>query len=390
MLSEDNWNTDRMPVAGDDLRLLSHGGPGPVFLPDTLEVNSILSRVPLVLEASLSVLAPSEFDNSLAMGSNGRLRSNAPIVFKGNNFVGGIVLEGPFGFTNNGTVFLGSKGITANFNNLNEAWLSTPNVRLSFFNNTGTLTLNNGGGVSTSSIINNSGTVLKRRGEKPGVHSVISAHYVQTAGRLEVEPGEVLTFDGPVQEFRGGSIDADGTLNLTKVHGGNVSRLFDGIAFIGGDGSLHQLRSFQLVGNVSVNFPNGPGYELSADLMLGRAPSESANFVNQACLTMNGSPKIEVADPSLRNVANFINAGGTIKAANNSNPSFEVNVRNNGAWSAQSMGIRFFENNKTLTLAGGDERITPVTGAITARLVNKDVVQLDPKGGVTTFTISTL
>ncbi|MEM0965319.1 MAG: hypothetical protein AAGJ81_04085 [Verrucomicrobiota bacterium] len=390
-LSADNWDSDTVPTATDDVQLLSHSDPvNPVNLPSSSEVKSIISRVPFDIDDTLTVSAASIFENSIQSASSGRLRANGPITFEGNNFLQGMVLDGSSDFTNEGTILIGSRGVSANFTNKSsgEVIMTSGITRFSFFVNEGILNLGGSGSIDSSSILLNEGTVKKAI--TPQNPAAISGDYTQTGDAiLEVATGHTLSLNGPVQSFLGGTIQADGTLNLAIGGSGTTNRKFDGISSISGDGTINQVAVYTLEKSTQVNLPNEPGFQIG-NLFFGDSDNgTAATFINNGYLTFGGSELLASSITEEDGGNLFLNQpNATVEQTITSNPTFEIEVQNAGTWLANSMRLAKFTNNKTMTLLSGSERIQPLIGSSTGEFKNNGRVNFDESTTASSYDVT--
>ena len=385
---KENWSGDELPGPGDDVILLIHGSPDPVLLSSSTTVSTIESKVPFQINDTLTITSSGFFEHSIVLTINGTIRANGPVSFQGINDLRSTTLTGPATFTNDGDATFGSKGITVGteFINNNHTFLTTGKTRLGNFENKGTFDISNAT-VETGTEFINTGTVIKKTSE---VESQFLGNFSQTAGQITVEEEATLLLAGPVQEFEGGAIVADGILNLTQIPGGFPSRTFDGLTGISGQGTVNQLREFELLKDLTVNMSEAPGYDIW-DLVFGRLDPSPAGtkFTNSGYLTINGTPEFISVDPEDPSSSSnlFVNSG-TVMQGVSSNPLFGVRVENSSNWTTYGMRVSQFENSATLYLEGDSHEIAPANISKGGILQNNHHVLLG-NNGIATHTIST-
>ncbi|MDA0349128.1 MAG: hypothetical protein O3C20_17180, partial [Verrucomicrobia bacterium] len=125
---------------------------------------------------------------------------------------------------------------------------------------------------------------------------------------------------------------------------------------------------------VTASLPNAPGYQLGSLVMGGG--DFSADFQNEAYMTISGSTRLELADPSKDNSVFQNLKSGTVMQGTISGPSFEVWVSNLGTWTTSGMKVRRFDNEGTLFLEGTSKRIDPVNPNAPSALINAEGGQI--------------
>ena len=272
----------------------------------------------------------------------------------------GITIDGTATVTNEGTVGIGTRGIDAKFRNWGVATLLGTSAQLKDFSNSliGTLNLGARSQINTSSVIVNEGIIRK---DNNAQESIIRGSLTIKDRSLEVKNGASLRIDGNAQSYEGGVITVDGTLLLGQFAAGNASRVFNGLTSISGPGTVNQLKSYEVRKDLKVNLPNTPGYQLG-DLVIGD-PSQSSGtvkFSNEGHLSITTSENISSVGEGFL-PASFHNlSGGTIDQTTTANPSFDVDVMNEGTWNVSSMQISSLINTGSIVLKGQSERITPL------------------------------
>ncbi|MEM9080366.1 MAG: hypothetical protein AAGC74_06700 [Verrucomicrobiota bacterium] len=391
-LNPDNWSTPTVPSTSDNVTISSLGNSsGPVIVGSTAAVNSITASAPLNLSDTLTVNSASVFNGSLIAGGLGRLRANGPVTLNDSNALNNLVLEGTSSFTNNGTVTIGTRGITTTFTNEGVATLLGASTRLTAFANqsSGILNLGERGLVNSASILVNGGIIRK---DNPAQQSFIGADFTQTDGTTEIKNGAFLQFDGLVQEFKGGDITVDGTLQLTQTVGGTTSRTFDGLSSITGPGTVNQIQPYELKKSLRLDLPNAPGFQLG-NLVVGDAgpPSSNAILLNEGYLTIASSETLTPADPNNDNNAFINSSGATVEQSQTSNATLAIDVENNGTWIMSSMRTQKFENKKTVVLRGVSKTIAPLIGISSSTFTNTagSTVSFDPSVQNQLFTFTT-
>ncbi len=371
----DNWDSDNVPTAGDDVKILAPAPGGLIRLTATsATVNTIQCTVPFQLSDTLIVTSSGNFENSLTSGFFGRIRADGTVTFTGANALSGIALEGSSGFVNNGTVTFGSRGVSSSTpfqNNGVATLLGTSPENLGIFENIGTLNLGAGGNIGSTTTLTNKGTLRK---DNPADTAKITAHLTQESGKIEVGSGATLEITGATQHYNGGTIDSDGSLLLSHTTGSPISRIFDGLTSITGDGTVLQNRDFELRQSLTVNLPNAPGYQ-TGSLTFGKldpAPIP-AILSNAGHMSIKGSPGYESVDPALTNLFQNLSSG-TVSQEATSQPRFRIAVLNAGTWTSYGMNLSTFNNTGTLLFEGSSQRVNPSDVSTGGTFFNSGIV----------------
>jgi hypothetical protein len=314
---KENWSSDMLPTGSDKVSLLDKG---PVeLLNASATVNIIISKIPFKLGETLTINSEGTFEDSLITTTEGRIRANGPVVFKGSNFLAHLTLEGNGTFTNDGSATFGTRGIDVDtsFKNRGEFSLVSGLTNLGVFDNTGTFDFGSRGSINSSTVFINKGTMKK---EVAAEISQVLAGFVQEGGQVFVKEGAELTFGSAVQEWQSGEIVVDGKLILTKTVGGEASLSFDGLSEIKGDGNVIQVQEFELNKDLIVNMPNAPGYTIG-DLVFGRFGSpEFAILTNSGYIKLDGVKEFVLGN-STDTDSLFVNSmGATVVQGTASNP----------------------------------------------------------------------
>ncbi|WP_193212838.1 hypothetical protein [Luteolibacter marinus] len=366
--ADKNWDSNSVPGSGDQVRILTHGDIEPVVLStNSATVLSITCKVPFDLGSTITVLSASEFENSLVGQRIGTIRADGLVTFKGSNNGIRTTLEGATGFQNDGALMLAGRPVSATFlNSANgEVTLTSNGIALSNFANAGMLQLGPSGDITSSSSVLNTGTIRK---DDPTNTSEIAGDLEQVSGAIEVGAGAELSISGRVQQFKGGSVTANGLLRLTSSVGGTPERSFAGLAEISGSGFVDQVRSYDVEEDLSLNLSTAPGYE-AGDLSI----ASGKTLTNLGNLRFSGSETFGTATGNPLS-ASFVNSGSMTSSGN---PLFDVYTQNPGTFSATSFRIGTeFENSGTLELSGSFTRLSPFNGGF---LINNGTVDYNPE-----------
>lgn len=356
--AKDNWSTDAVPEATDDVELLLPGTQ--VRLSATsATVKTIDSRIPFDLNETLIVSTLGTFEDSLVNGGLGRIRANGGVTFKGTNALDKIALEGSSPFTNTGTITFGTRGIANSTFFFNEGTFTLVSglASLGQFENNGTFDLGVARDVNSSTVFTNYGTIRKT---DKAQESQFLGKLIQEEGTISIGSNATLTIGGLQQSYKGGTIVADGTVNLQLTSGGDPTLEFDGMVGFTGEGTVNQVANYTVKQDITANLPNTPGYQLG-DLVFERQGLDSPfpTFTNAGYLTIKGTP--DLLESTLADkLSRFINlTGATVSQAPVSNPDFAIKVGNAGTWTTYGMRIFEFENAGELYLEGSSKRVEP-------------------------------
>ena len=201
------------------------------------------------------------------------------------------------------------------------------------------------GKLSSSSVLDNFGTVRK---DNPAGPSNLTGTYKHQVGALiEVLNGATLALDGGDQQYLGGAIKANGTLELKSLVG-KVRHEFDGLTEINGTGSVIQVTDFVLKKNLTLNLSGSSG---------GYVPHDIA-FTNNAQLKNTGRVHF-TGTAEFTGAGHFLNSG---VVTNTGSPLFRVPVTNAATFSSRSfrLGHQPFINVGQLNLNNNGHQISDV------------------------------
>ncbi|MGJ8696882.1 MAG: hypothetical protein ACSHYF_11220 [Verrucomicrobiaceae bacterium] len=373
--TKENWDSDTVPTGTDDVRIFTPGSPDPIFLSNTsATVNTIDCRVPFSLGETLIINSSGTFENSLIATRTGTIRGLGPVIFKGQNDLTRVRLEGSSHFTNQGIISIGTRGIHPGtlFFNQSVFSLASGSTTLGIFNNDGLLSLGASGTINSSSTVTNHSVIQKNDATEL---SKISGNLIQLDGQIFVTEGAQLNIDGVVHQYKGGILKSDGTLILTQVQGGIPTRTFDGLTEVSGSGTVNQVQEFELLQDLTLNMPNAPGYEIGG-LIFGRLdPPAPATLTNAGQVLMKGSDNFVPNDPTDASSLFLNQAGASVTQDPFSQPAFAIPVENHGNWLCYGMNVYYFENNGTLHIEGSDS-INPEDPTVDSTLHNKGSGQI--------------
>lgn len=267
-----NWDTGKVPSAGDDVVIDRPGGNFTVTVRDHQTINTLQNQESLDIEVGggLRIQSAGQLDASVILNGDYLEVDSATNLTGSLTWKAGTVVTGGQGLTNAGVIALNNvsdvnlSGVLFNNATLSESGTGNLGINNTITNNaTGLIDFQSDAGIIGSGVITNSGTIRKSAGaglSRIGPADNANVYFNQLGGTLDAQSG-VLRLDQTRTSIleTGGTWNAETGALIDFVGNGQSGTYFAGTFTGSGAGTVQLSSGFFGIdsGGATFNFPAG-------------------------------------------------------------------------------------------------------------------------------------